>query len=249
MGKRIFLAAVGAMVFLFLVFVAWKQTRPSEEAIAIQTIVEDLPAYQDEIESWGYQVSVFDPVRDEHKDTDEIELLPHALLHYERGTYHPVLILTDQTAGIWFFYQGFDQYVQETIRPELVTLYHDEEKLMDVSMMLWLQKDSKKRILSEFNYAKRGKRSYYDMEATLYIMGIEPETQERVNIINGGFCSTQYCSNNFEECKRFSGIDPESANRFANMQLKKRYTAEELLEIYRQGIDLQDRLVELSCRE
>ncbi len=247
-SKRILLIAASAAAVLSLVFLIWKQERPSEEYAAVQSILKDLAAYQHEIESWGYQVSVFDPVQDGRKDTEGIELLPFALLHYAQGFYDPVLILTDQTGGIWFFYNGFDQYAKQTTNLELTELHKKGEQVIEISAMLWLQKDSKNRILSDFNYAKRGKRSYYDMEATLYISGASPQTGERVHISNGGFCETQYCSNNFEECKRFSGIDPESANRFADMQIKKRFTAEELLDIYRQGIELQNRLVELSDR-
>ena len=56
---------------------------------------------------------------------------------------------------------------------------------------------------------------------------------------------TNYCSNNFEECRLWNGIDPTSANIYFDHNIKQEYNAVQLLEYYRQGLELQSRLVEL----
>ena len=54
-----------------------------------------------------------------------------------------------------------------------------------------------------------------------------------------------YCSNNFEECRLWNGIDLVSANSYSDQNIKQEYSAAQLLEYYRQGLELQSRLVEL----
>lgn len=246
--KTLLLIMAGILAALSFLLLLLKLTWPSKEFTAIQSIIENLDVYQDEIESWGYQVSVFDPVTDTPDHPKEIELLPHALLHYVDWIYHPVLILTDQSGGIWFFYNGFDQYAWETKHSELKTVNQDQQQMVEVVTKFWLLKDYINEPPVEFNFAKRGERSYYDMEITIYITGISPETGEPIHIWNDGFYDTQYCSNNFEECKRYGGLDPASISHNANREIKERYTAEQLLDIYRQGLALQKRLIKLSCK-
>lgn len=244
-NKKSLCVYAGILMAFSVLFLILKLAWTSKEYIAIQSVLENLPMYQGEIESWGYQVSVFDPMKDPFDDTEDVELLPHALLHYAEGVYAPVLILTDQTGGMWFFYNGFDQYAWETKNLELKTVGQDEKQMVDVVTKFWLQKDQLNKPPMEFNFAKRGKRAYYDVEITLYVSAVSPETGERVGIRNGGFYDTQYCSNNFEECSRFSGIDPTSVSYNTNREIKKQYTAEQLLDFYRQGLALQNRLMDL----
>lgn len=247
--RNMLLLAAGIGMAVSVLLLILKLVWSSKEYRAVQAIIENLPVYQEEFESWGYQVHVFDPVKDPCEETDNVELLPHALRYYAERNYHPVLILTDQTGGNWFFCHGFDQYAHEATSQELRRVDEDEEKLVEITTMLWLQKDKAKRIPSDFNDAKRGKRAYYDMVIQLYICGVSPETDEEVDIWDRGFADTQYCSNNFEEFKGFSGAETVSASHRANGIIKERYTAEQLLEIYWQGIALQNQLIELSHRE
>ena len=87
----IFAGALAALAVLFLIV---KLVWPSKEYTAIQSIIENLSDYQDEIESWGYQVSIFDPMSDSMNEEDDF-----ALIHYSGRVHEPVLILTDQDGG------------------------------------------------------------------------------------------------------------------------------------------------------
>ena len=60
----------------------------------IQSIIENLAVYQDEIESWGYQISVVMP---DEKPEDEV------LQYYYRNYYQPLLVLTDADGGKYCF--------------------------------------------------------------------------------------------------------------------------------------------------
>ena len=71
------------------------------------------------------------------------------------------------------------------------------------------------------------------------------EDKTEVSVIGGGFFETNYCSNNFEECRLWNGIDTASANSYSDQNIKQEYSAAQLLEYYRQGLELQSRLVEL----
>ena len=68
-----------------------------------------------------------------------------------------------------------------------------------------------------------------------------------LSVVGGGFFETNYCSNNFEECRLWNGIDPASANSYSDHNIKQEYSAVQLLEYYRQGLELQSRLVGLYC--
>ena len=92
-------------------------------------------------------------------------------------------------------------------------------------------------------------KDYYDVTIEMNFDGYSQETGEHVHIKNSDLYDTQYCSNNFEECKRFWGIDPVRANRTANMCIKERFTAEQLLAFYQQGLTLQDKLMALVYHE
>ena len=60
-----------------------------------------------------------------------------------------------------------------------------------------------------------------------------------------GHSHTNYCSNNFVDCMYFGGIDPDGANKACDYSIKREYSAEQLLAFYQQGLDLQERLIEL----
>ena len=66
--------------------------------------------------------------------------------------------------------------------------------------------------------------------------------------LGGGYSGTNYCSNNFVECRLWNGIDPESANSYSDHNIKQEYSAAQLLEYYRKGLEIQGRLMELYRR-
>ena len=47
-----------AVLLLAVIFIVWQHKRQETEYSIIQAIIEELPDYQDDIESWGYRVSV-----------------------------------------------------------------------------------------------------------------------------------------------------------------------------------------------
>lgn len=233
----IFAGALAALAILFLIVkLAW----PSKEYTAIQYIIENLSDYQEEIENWGYQVSVFDPMSSNMSKEDDF-----ALINYMEGIYEPVLILTDQDEGRWYFYNGFDQYAQETESMELTPLMGGDEEVLKIVTQLQLYKTQQNRPPLKENIAEPDTKAYYDVTVEMNFDGYSQKTGEYAHIENSGPYDTQYCSNNFEECRRFWGIDPERANRTADRYIKERFTAEQLLAFYHQGLALQDRLMEL----
>ena len=96
------------MCILLLVFIAviiwtaWcdaqQEAEWGYELNVTQSIIENIAVYQDEIESWGYQMSVLTP---DEKPGDE------ALQYYY---YQPILVLTDADDGKYYFCNGFDGY-------------------------------------------------------------------------------------------------------------------------------------------
>ncbi len=46
------------VLLLIVVLIIWQNKRQETEFYIIQAIIEELPNYQNEIESWGYEVSV-----------------------------------------------------------------------------------------------------------------------------------------------------------------------------------------------
>ena len=134
MGRRkqkvILLTIAGILGAAAVILLLVRMTAPSKEFTATQAIIENLPEYQDEIESWGYQVSVYDPAKESIEDAGtamDYTLKNWALLYYSGRTYHPVLILKDSSGGYWFFHTGFDQYAQETTTTETAQLSFPDE--------------------------------------------------------------------------------------------------------------------------
>ena len=70
--KFILLIVMGVLTVFAVVLLILKLTWTSKEYTAIQSIIENLSNYQDEIESWGYQVSVFDPISGHISKEDEL---------------------------------------------------------------------------------------------------------------------------------------------------------------------------------
>ncbi len=106
--KRLF-AVAGIGCFILAVFFIWKITRLSEEYTATQSIIKNISVYRDEIESWGYQVDIFDPMKDEFADKGGMiarDILYYSLLIYKGYIYEPILILTNQDGEKWFFIMG-----------------------------------------------------------------------------------------------------------------------------------------------
>lgn len=169
------------MVFLLVVtFIIRKYKKQETEYSIMQAVIEKLPDYQNEIEGWGYQVSVLP------KMTGEPERA--GLMRYYLESADPVLILEDQDAS------------------------------------------SKDR---------------YDVSVLIEITAESLEDGNEVSVIGGGFFETNYCSNNFEECCLWNGIDPTSTNSYFDHNIKQEYSVAQLLGYYRKGLELQKRLIEL----
>lgn len=221
-GKRkaVLLAAVGILGAAAVIFLMIKLTTPCKEYTATQAIIENLSVYQDEIESWGYQVSVYDPTKDTIEDAGlpmDYTLKNWALLYYSDRTYHPVLILEDSSGGYWFFHTGFDQYTQETT---------STEETVRVTRRLTLQKTNLDQPAFSLNRSLPGEQSYYDVEVSLHIDARTLDTGEEVWLREqSDLSSTQYCSNNFEEHKLFHGIDPIKASRNSDHDIKQIFSA------------------------
>ena len=88
------------LIIIILQGIAHMPTGENELQI-IQSMIENLALYQDEIESWGYQVSVLTL---EEKPENE------AIQYYYRNHCQPVLVLTDADGRMYCFYYGFDRY-------------------------------------------------------------------------------------------------------------------------------------------
>ena len=131
----------------------------------IQSIIEDLALYQDEIERWGYQVSVL-TLEEEPKDD--------ALHHYYVNHCQPVLILSDADGGRYFFYYGFDQYTTETSYPSIMNLLFGSGEPIEVlkSVKLRLIKNRTYQAPYFENTSEIGTEPYYDMDVEIYVEGI-----------------------------------------------------------------------------
>lgn len=228
-----------AVVLLTVVFLACRRKHRETEYTIIQVIIENLSGYQDEIESWGYQVSVL-PRFTEMPDDE-------GLVRYYYESDGPVLVLTDPEGGRYCFYYGFDQYLSEAVRQESVLVLHPEREYVDALKTVRLQihkRDMDSAPLWE-NTAEPDSGEYYDMVVRLYIRADSPESGQELMTYTNGYYETNYCSNNFTDCKWFSGITPEDANRYSDDTIKQEYSASQLLGLYRQGLKLQEQLTEM----
>ena len=232
-----------AVLLLIGVLIIWQYKKQETEYSIIQAIIEELPNYQNEIQSWGYQVSVL-PKMIEKPDNA-------GLMRYYWKSVDPVLILENQDGGMYCFYYGFDQYISERTYKENMMLIsvsqYTEKEYEDVLKTVRLQIckiNIKQEPLFE-NTAHTESKNRYDVSVCIEITAESLEDGNELSVVGGGFFETNYCSNNFEECRLWNGIDPTSANIYFDHNIKQEYNAVQLLEYYRQGLELQSRLVEL----
>jgi len=221
---------------LVLQGIVHKPTGENELEI-IQSIIENIEIYQEDIEDWGYQVSVL--TLTEESDNE-------ALQRYYRNHSQPVLVLTDVDDGMYCFYFGFDGYISEVSYLAMVkrTSGEDEEALKTVR--LELHKRNLYQAPLRENLIEAGVNAYYDIEVEINVEAFSVgEGKEIWASHESGYYYTNYCSNNFADNMRFNGIDPVGDSRNADLQIKREYSAEQLLEFYQQGIALQERLFEL----
>ena len=232
-----------AALLLIAIFIIWQHKKQETEYSIIQAIIEELPNYQSEIESWGYEVSVLPKMTGEPDNA--------GLMRYYWQSAGPVLILEDQCGGMYCFYVGFDQYISERTYIENMMLLpagqYAEKEYEDVLKTVRLQlrkRNIKQEPLFE-NTADAESKDRYDVSVLIEITAESLEDGDELSVVGGGFFETNYCSNNFEECRLWNGIDPASANSYSDRNIKQEYSAVQLLEYYRQGLELQNRLVGL----
>ena len=158
--KRICLISIaGILVFIICIFgVNLYFSVYGEEWNAIQSIANNIDDYEVEIERWGYQVSIYDPMSGNTSTENDF-----ALINYAEGVYDPVLILTDQAGGRWYFYNGFDQYAQETESIELMPLMDGDEEALRIITQLQLYKTRQDQPPQKENIAQPDTRAYYDV--------------------------------------------------------------------------------------
>ena len=236
------------LLLAFIAVIVWTAWRDAQQGAewgyelnVIRSIIENLPAYQDEIKSWGYQVSVL-TLEEEPKDD--------ALHHYYVNHCQPVLILSDADGGRYFFYYGFDQYATETSYPSMMDLLFGASEPVEVlkSVKLRLTKNHIYQAPYFENTSEIGTEPYYDMEVEIYVEGVSPHTSDAVDAYGTGYYRTNYCSNNFVDGMYFTEIDPSTKHIRADYRIKQEYSAEQLLSFYQQGLDLQERLIKLYQR-
>lgn len=173
------------------IFLACQRRRRETEYTVIQAVIEELPDYQDEIERWGYLVSVLPRLTETSDD--------EGLLRYYWESAGPVLVLTDPEGGRYCFYYGFDQYISEVVKPGSVRGLHSEKESVDALKTVRLQiykRDMDSAPLLE-NTAEPGSRGYYDMCVRLYVRADHPESGQELMTYTNGYYETNYCSNNF----------------------------------------------------
>ena len=232
-----------AALLLAVIVLIWQSKKQETEYTIIQAIIEELSDFQAEIESWGYQVSVLLKMNREPDNA--------GFMRYDWESVGSVLILEDQDGGMYCFYYGFDQYISQRTYKENMLLFpvsqYNEKEYEDVLKTVRLQickRNIKQEPLFE-NTADADSKDYYDVSVCIEITAASLEDGEELSVFGGGFFETNYCSNNFEECHLWNGVDPASANRYSDYNIKEEYSAVQLLEYYRQGLELQSRLVKL----
>lgn len=232
-----------AVLLLAAAFTIRQRKKKETEYSVIQAVIEARPDYQDEMESWGYRVSVLPKMTGEPENA--------GFMRYYLESVGPVLLLEDQDGGMYCFYYGFDQYISERTYEENRMLFpagqYAEKEYEDVlkTARLQLCKRTMKRGPLFENTADADSKDYYDVSVLVEITAESLEDGKEVSVFGGGCFGTNYCSNNFEECRLWTGIDPASANSYSDHNIKQEYSAAQLLEYYRQGLELQSRIAEL----
>ena len=251
-SKSVYVKWISVFIILILLFAAiiafgiWTAQRDAQrmaewryEFDIIQSIIENLAAYQDEIESWGYQVSVLTP---KEKPEDE------ALQYYYRNYYQPVLVLTDADGGKYCFCYGFDGYTSIVSYTGMTKRTSDEYVEALKTVRLELCKRNRHQAPFEENPNEVGTSAYYDISVDLDVRAISVDDGKTLYGHNeSNFWYTNYCSNNFVDHMRFGlgEVEREENSRSADHYIKQEYSAEQLLAFYQQGLDLQKRLIEL----
>ncbi len=237
---KLFCVGLAGFVAVVLCLVwAMELTAEETEYDIIQAIIKDIPAYQAEIESWGYQVTVLPRMEEEPQSC--------GLKHYYWNHAGPVLILTDQEGGNWCFYYGFDQYFTQYSDTSSMALYESGE-LTEVNRTVELQ--IAKRWIGNpplrGNTKEPGTDGYYDVEVSLEIQAEPIEPGKDLDWFNS-HPHNFYCSNNFVESflGETSFVDMEKKSRNEDRAIKQEVSAKQLLHYYRQGLELQDKLVGL----
>ena len=246
MDKKVFrkwIFLIFATLLFAAIFIIWQCKKQETEYSIMQSIIEELPYYQNKIESWGYQVSILPTMTGEPGNA--------GFMRYYWESVGPVLILEDQDGGMYCFYYGFDQYINERTCKENMLLFpisqYGEKEYEDVLKTVRLQickRNIKQEPLFE-NTADTDSKNHYDVSVCIKITAESLKDGDELSVFGGGFFETNYCSNNFEECRLWNGIDPASANSYSDYNIKQEYSAMQLLEYYRQGLELQSRLIEL----
>ena len=195
-----------AVLLLAIIFIVWQRKRQETGYSIIQAVIEEIPDYQDDIESWGYRVSVLLKMTGEPDNA--------GLMRYYLESAGPVLILEDQDGGMYCFYHGFDQYISERTCKENMMLIlasqYAEKEYEDVlkTVRLQLCKRNMKREPLHENTADADSKDYYDVSVLIEITAESLADGKEVSVLGGGYFATNYCSNNFEECRLWNGIDP-----------------------------------------
>jgi hypothetical protein len=239
--KWIFLILAVLLLAAVSIFFLYREQETAYSII--QAIIEELPNYQNEIENWGYQVSVLPKIAGEPDNA--------GFMRYDWKSVGPVLILENQDGGMYCFYYGFDQYISERTYKENMLLVpvsqYAEKEYENVLKTVRLQickREIKREPLFE-NTMDTNSKDRYDMCVSLEITAESLVNGDALSVFGGGFFETNYCSNNFEECRLWNGIDPASANNYSDQNIKQEYSAAQLLEYYRKGLELQNKLIEL----
>ncbi len=224
-----------------IIWTAWcdaqQEAEWGYELNVIQSIIENIAVYQDEIESWGYQMSVLTP---DEKPEDE------ALQYYYRNYYQPILVLTDADGGKYCFCYGFDGYTSVVSYTVMVERTSGECEEALKTVRLELTKHNRYQAPFEENLNEVGVSAYYDILVEINVKTFSVDEGKTIWNESGFWC-TNYCSNNFVDCMRFGigEVEREENSRSADCHIKQEYSAEQLLAFYRQGLDLQGRLIEL----
>ena len=237
--KRFCAGLAGFVVLVLCLACLMELGREETEYDIIQAIIEDISAYQAEIEGWGYQVTVLPRIEEEPQS--------RGLKHYYWNHASPVLMLTDREGGNWCFYYGFDQYFTQFSDTCSMALYRSDE-LTEVNRTVELQ-IIKRRIGSPAlreNTREPDTDGYYDVEVSLQIQAEPLEPGKELDWFNS-HPHNFYCSNNFVESflGETSFVDMEKKSRNEDRSIKQEFSAEQLLSYYRQGLDLQGKLVGL----
>ena len=239
-----------AVLTLYILGVAavffWLLTHPAAvetELTVTRSIIENLPDYQEEIESWGYQVFILP------RDADAVGYRDYDALYFRYDDSDTVLILKDADGGMYCFDYGFDRYVIKRTRPEQVRKQYSEEYIDALrTVELSVAKRSWHQAPYQENTSKPGTRNYYDMHVSVNVEFFSTEDGKQLFGGGWGLYSTNYCSNNFVDCQWFGHSLHHTAewiNQSADSQIKQEYSAEELLAFYRRGLELQEKLIAL----